>query len=153
MTLRGDRLPIPECDVYLRESFDHFRSCQVILIPDDLRAFVATELGSIWAIELLVLLRADPGRAWSTDELVRELRASAMVLGELLPRFKKLGLVETRDVGRWNWHPASPELEKLAEGIAKAYATTPLALIKAFAQQSRSQIHLLANAFKLKDDT
>jgi hypothetical protein len=124
---------------------------QALLIPNDLKGFLA-ELGSIWAIELLALLRANPLRAWSTDELVRELRASVMVVAELLPRFKKLGLVDSPEAGRWSWRPASTELEKLAEAVARAYATTPLALIKAVTQPN-SQIHLLADAFKLKDDT
>jgi hypothetical protein len=121
-----------------------------ILISDDLRSFVATELGSIWAIELLVLLRAEPNRAWTTDALVRELRASAMVLGELLPQFKKLGLVECPEAGCWSWHPASAGLDRLSEAVAKAYATTPVTLIKAVARP-QSQVHLLADAFKLKD--
>ena len=122
------------------------------MIPEDVRAFVADELGSIWAIELLVLLRADPRRAWSPEELVRELRASAMVVGELLPRFKKLGLVDSPEAGRWNWRPASPELERMSEAVARAYTTTPVALIKAISQQPTSQVHLLADAFKLKED-
>jgi hypothetical protein len=139
-----------ERDVYVRGSVAH-GGYRAVLISDDLRGFAANELGSIWAIELLVLLRADPGRAWSADELVRELRASAMVVGELLPRFRKLGLIESPEAGRWSWRPASADLERLSEAVARAYATRPIALIKAVAQQPNSQIHLLADAFKLKD--
>src|SRR5690348_1681970 len=123
----------------------------VALITDDVRGFVAAELGSIWAIELLVLLRADRQRAWSTDELVRELRASAMVVADILPRFRKLGLVDSPEAGRWIWNPQTAELSRLADAVARAYATTPVALIKAVAQP-KSQIHLLADAFKLKED-
>ena len=50
------------------------------------------------------------------------------------------------------WRPQSAELDKLSNAVARAYATTPVALIKAVAQQQKSQIHLLADAFKLKDD-
>lgn len=124
---------------------------EAALIPDDVRAFVVRDLGSIWAIELLVLLRDTAERPWSAEELVRELRASGMVVGELLPRFKNLGLVESPGHGRWVWRPVTPELDRLSGGVAKAYATTPVALAKTIAQ-AKTQIHLLADAFKLKGD-
>ena len=46
---------------------------------EDVLAFIRTTVKSVWSLELLLLLRRGAGRAWSADDLVREIRGSRAI--------------------------------------------------------------------------
>lgn len=98
---------------------------------DDLRAFIATSIGSIWVLELLLLLRRDPSRGWDAGAAVRELRSSPIVIDEAVARLRTAGLVAQDSVGLCRYHAASPRLERLASELEAAYATKPMMVINA----------------------
>lgn len=50
-------------------------------------AFVREHIRSVWAVELLLLLKRDPEFCWPAPELVRELRASTTLVNDNLQRF------------------------------------------------------------------
>jgi hypothetical protein len=121
-------------------------------LSDDLVEFVQTGLGSVWALKMMVAMMAEPNRAWSAAELVRELRASDTVISRLLDRFQQIGLaIEGKD-HTWHWRPAAPELEELANGVARAYAVTPFGVIQAIAEAPESRLRQFADAFRLRKD-
>jgi hypothetical protein len=108
---------------------------------------VRQHIGSVWSLELLLLLRGRPGEGWRPDALVRELRASAPLIERCLAKLQESGLIVNHD-GAWRFAPASPELERFCEQLAIAYQTRPVALISMIA--APSQVQDLANAFKFK---
>jgi hypothetical protein len=59
----------------------------------DLVEMVEYSFGSVWALELLLLLHRNPDRAWPTSDLVRELRSSDVVVAESIERLVASGLV------------------------------------------------------------
>ena len=81
-------------------------------------AFIRRNLKSVWALELLLLLRADRERGWSTAELVGELRASdSLVLG-ILEAFRRHGLVGGE--GDWRYAAEGPDAD-LCDQIEALY--------------------------------
>ena len=108
---------------------------------------VRQHIGSVWSLELLLLLRSRPAEAWRPEALVRELRASAPLIAGCLTTLQDAGLAVHED-GAWRFAPASPELERFCDQLAEAYQTRPVALISMIA--APSQVQDLANAFKLK---
>ena len=58
----------------------------------EISQFIRTYIPSVWALELLLLLRADPARRWSPAELLKELRASTSLVDENLANFERQGL-------------------------------------------------------------
>jgi hypothetical protein len=98
---------------------------------DDLLAFIASAIGSIWAIELLLLLKHDPGRGWDSASLVRELRSSSIVVDEALERLRVAGLVIQCPAGLHRYHAAPPELDEIASELEQIYRTKPTAVIRA----------------------
>ena len=48
----------------------------------DLIEFVEMSFGSVWSLELLLLLYRDPPRKWTSGELVHELRSSEVVVAQ-----------------------------------------------------------------------
>lgn len=98
---------------------------------DDVLAFIANSIGSVWALELLLLLKRDAGRGWDADSLVRELRGSPIVIDEALQRLRAAGLVIQVDAGTYRYRPASPQLDGIASKLEGVYAARPIAVIKA----------------------
>jgi hypothetical protein len=114
----------------------------------DLIVFVRQHVRSVWALELLLLMRADPERCWTPAELVRELRASATLVNDNLQRFLASGLVAP-EADCFRYAPANPTLEMLCAEIAAAYRDRPVAVINMIAKPS-DPLQSLADAFKFK---
>ena len=49
----------------------------------ELSSFIASSFHSVWALELLLLLKSEQ-RKWSPDELITALRASDLVLSQAI---------------------------------------------------------------------
>ena len=101
------------------------------MTEDDLLAFIATSIGSVWVLELLLLLRRDPVRGWEAGALVRELRSSPIVIQDALARLRAAGLMARDAMGMCRYHAASPRLDRLASELEAAYAARPMTVINA----------------------
>ena len=123
-------------------------------MPDspDLAAFVRQHMRSVWAVELLLILRRDRDRGWPPDELVAELRASTNLVDDVLAIFETGGLAVRDDAGLWRYRPAVPVLDELAGRLEQAYRERPVRIINLIAQPS-DPIQGLADAFKWRGET
>jgi hypothetical protein len=117
----------------------------VILSPEQL-AFIRRSLKSVWALELLMLLRADRQRAWSTAELVGELRASDNLVGRILEDFRRQGLVSGE--GGWRYAADAPDAD-LCDQLEALYRERPMTLIRAISTPP-DRLQALADAFRIK---
>ena len=120
------------------------------MAEQDLLAFIRASVRSVWALELLLLMRRHADRRWSVEELVRELRASTMVVTDGLRDFETAGLVARGD-GGFAYAPASPVLAGLCDALAQAYAERPVTLVNAIVSR-KDKMQSFADAFRLKDD-
>jgi hypothetical protein len=118
---------------------------------DDLLAFIATSISSVWALELLLLLKRDPGRSWDADSLIRELRSSPVVIDEALTRLQGAGLVMQDGTKRYRYQAAAPRLDQLVSELERAYAAMPMTVIKAIVAAPTDKLRAFSDAFKLKD--
>ena len=114
----------------------------------DLLAFIRRSIPSVWALDVLMLVRQPPRRSWSSDELVGELRASGSVVRGALTVLKREGLITQGDDGRIQFSPASALLEEITVALAEAYAERPVSVIKAIVSTEVS-LQALADAFRL----
>ena len=115
----------------------------------EINQFVRAYIPSVWALELLILLRSDPERRWSAVELLKELRASTSLVDENLARFERQGLA-LQDARGWHFAPANPHLEALAGELAALYRERPMFTIGLIARPDPLQA--LADAFRIKRD-
>ena len=116
----------------------------------DLLAFVREHIRSVWALELLLLLRRDRERCWPEADLVRELRASQMVVAANLEKLQDSALVVLDEKGCWRYAPASAAQDGLCEHIQTAYRERPVTVINMIAKPSPLQS--LADAFKFRGE-
>jgi hypothetical protein len=119
-------------------------------LAEDLVKFVQTQLGSVWALRLMLIMREEPARAWTVEPLRLELRASDILIASLLERFERTGLAIREEGDVWYWRPAIPEIDQLARDVADAYAVTPFGVIQAIAEAPTDRLRQFADAFRLK---
>jgi hypothetical protein len=117
---------------------------------DDVLLFIAASIGSVWALELLLLLKRDPDRSWNRESLVRELRSSPVVINEALQQLQSAGLATQDAAGVFRYHAASPELDVMASELEKTYATKPMTVIKAIVNARTDKLRAFSDAFKFK---
>jgi hypothetical protein len=117
---------------------------------ENLQAFIRSSIRSVWALELLLLMKRTPERDWPADALVRELRASDTVVSDALSHFETAGLVR-RGEGGYAYAPASPVLVGCCDALERMYRERPVAVVNLIAS-SRSKLQSFADAFRLKGE-
>jgi hypothetical protein len=101
------------------------------VVEQDIIAFIRVHLGSLYALELLLLIKQNRDRAWQPGELVRELRSSPTAVAEALRRLVQAGLVVEKPPGRYAFAPESPERERVAAEIERVYTSKPISSLEA----------------------
>lgn len=121
------------------------------MLTEEATRLIRGSIKSVWALELLLLLRRDR-RARTADELVRELQSSRAAVDDILAVFRQTGLVESLPGGNFRYYTANAELERGAESLERAYAERPLAVIKEILSAPNERLQTFSDAFKLKRD-
>jgi hypothetical protein len=121
------------------------------LLSASLLEFIHGAVRSVWAVELLLILRREPDRAWTADELVRELRGSAALVADNLAGFMVSGLVQETERGRFIYRPASPVLAELCDELEKEYRRRPVTVVQAIVARTTNHVQNLADAFRFRD--
>jgi hypothetical protein len=123
------------------------------VIPEDVIRILNHHVGSLWALELILLMRRTREREWSPRALDRELRASPGVIGLELPLLVVAGIVRETEPGKYRYEPASAELDATVERLATCYRDFPVATVRHVASHASNR-SLLAflEAFRFRSD-
>ena len=117
-----------------------------------LESFIANSFCSVWALELLKYLAANPGRFHSSDELIAALRASDAVVSQSVDNLSVAGLALTDSEGRVAFHEGSGEQAALVKGAIDFYGRSPDKVRRLIVAQSNPGVTAFADAFKLRKD-
>lgn len=117
---------------------------------DDLLRFIASSFRSVWALELLLVLKGDP-RVWPRDELVSTMRASELVVSNALDSLVAAGLASLEGGGA-RYMPVSDDVAKEVERTDKLYAARPDAVRRAIVSATAGDLTAFADAFRLRKD-
>ena len=121
-----------------------------MVLSDDALTLLRGSIRSVWALELLLLLRRTPDRDWSNGDLVSELRGSEVVVQEALAGFLGAGLLVAQTDGCHRYRPASPLLDQWVEEIEQAYATRPSAIIREIFAAPGNKVQIFADSFSFR---
>jgi hypothetical protein len=108
--------------------------------------------GSIWSLELLLLLRSRPEHHWTREEMIDALRASEQVLTRSTADLVAAGLVSVDGEGRACYAPSSPALEETVAAVAAFYASRPAAVRRIIVGGSADSVVNFADAFRFRRD-
>jgi hypothetical protein len=116
----------------------------------DLLQFITSSFRSVWALELLLVLKQEP-RIWTRLELVTTMRASELVVSKALDSLLAAGLASLEGEGA-RYMPVSQEVALNVERSAKHYAARPDAVRRAIVSASAGGLTAFADAFRLRKD-
>jgi hypothetical protein len=120
------------------------------VLDPELLTFVRSSIPSIWALELLLLLRrAAPGYL-TREELVQHLRATPMLIDRLLTQLTAARLVAANPDGAVRYECSGADIERLCDALAVAAEERPIALRDAIISMPRDKLRDFSEAFRFK---
>jgi hypothetical protein len=117
----------------------------------DVLNFVRSSIGSVWALEMLALVGANPERAWRFEELVHELRSSPAAVSGAALLLQQAGLVAKVGDDTCRYRPISPDLDHIGQLVRKIYAVKPATVIGSIFQSQDEKLRAFAAAFRFKE--
>jgi hypothetical protein len=118
-------------------------------LPDEVRALILAYVVTIAQIDMLLLLRADPDRAWTAPALARELRIGEAYAAAELERFEARGFL-LREGDSYRYAPKSGEIAAAVSALASAYVTHPVAIVSLVYSRPAQDLRTFVDAFRLR---
>lgn len=121
-------------------------------LPSQARQFIRDRITSVAQLELLLLLRTNPARAWTANELSSELRVQPTWARTELDHMCSQGLLSKTDdpEPHFCYRPATAELEDSVTAVAQAYLVHRVSVVEMIYSRSTDTIRAFADAFKLR---
>ena len=116
---------------------------------DELANFIGSSFSSVWALELLLLLKRE-ARSCRTEELVTSLRASYAVVEKALQSLTAAGLAGDDGTG-FAYMPITPEVASLVDETERLYRSRPDRIRRLIVASSNKGLAAFSDAFRLKD--
>jgi DNA-binding IclR family transcriptional regulator len=117
---------------------------------ESLLEFAASSFSSVWALELLLVLKGQP-TPWPRAELVTTLRASELVVTRALESLLAAGLVSI-DGDEAAYMPVNDKVAAKVDALEKLYAARPNSVRRAIVASSSGGATAFADAFKFRKD-
>ncbi len=116
---------------------------------NELSSFISSSFRSVWALELLLLLKRET-TARSSEELVAQMRASSSVVEKSLQELVAAGLAGL-DGSTARYMPVSPAVAALVDETEDLYALRPDRVRRLIVGVSNRGLAAFSDAFRLKD--
>lgn len=122
-------------------------------ISDRVRQFVLENIDSVELLEVLRLLASDPTRAWSPDQVSRELRSSPTSIAKRLADLGVRGILEVSVDPTFSYRFAvqDPELRATVEELVQIYPQFRSRLIRLIYSKPNDKITVFADAFRFRE--
>jgi DNA-binding MarR family transcriptional regulator len=120
--------------------------------PTELEQFLAQQIESLAELEALLLIRKQPEHQWNCDDMSRQLYITADMCAGLLAELERRGFlrrVPDTD-GSYQYHPASPDLDRLLGELAALYQERRVAVITQIYSRPVKKVQTFADAFRLR---
>lgn len=125
-------------------------------IPKDIQQFLWRIVDSIMQLEVLLLLRTQPQRFWTSSDLARELRIDpAGAKQQIIPLVER-GVIraQTPDGNSFAYGALSPQDDAMIEAIARHYVERRVTVVTLIysrpLDQSNDPARRFAEAFRLR---
>jgi hypothetical protein len=103
------------------------------MVPAAVRRFIEERIESVGLLDVLLLLHAEPRRAWTPAQLSREVRSErhwAEVHLEYLRSQALLTTTQGPDGPAYRYDPSSRELDGVVGELSEAFRKQPVSVIK-----------------------
>ena len=113
-------------------------------IPSEVRRFIAAHVESVSILEVLLLLHAEPDRAWIVEDVAAKLVTKPQAAAGFLRHLSEHGLASEQD-GRFRYAP-----HRAVDALAAAYAARRHTVISLIFDRPDPAASALADAFRFR---
>ena len=117
----------------------------------EIENFIGSSFRSIWSLDLVQFLNAQPEHSFSKEELITALRASDAVISQSIASLAAAGLVLV-DQERIKLHIADDRSKELISSAIQLYAKSPDKVRRLIISAASPGITAFADAFRLRKD-
>lgn len=123
-------------------------------LPDDIRRFVTSHIASVLQLEALLLMRTEPEREWTAEEVSRSLYAAPSAIADQLFDLEAKGLIVRSNAPQpgFRYHPVNGELAAVVERLADLYRERRVAVIALIYSEVTDSARTFADAFRLRKE-
>ena len=119
-------------------------------VPDDVARLIASHIDSVEKLEILLLLRGERDRVWTSDQVSRELRRNPSSVSRCLKQLRERGLLSGSTRDGFTFQPSEPALEQQVDRLAETYATRRVSVIQLIVANPMDSVTTFADAFRLR---
>jgi hypothetical protein len=120
-------------------------------LPEDVQRFIVEHVNSVEQLETLLLLRSDPQKLWTVDEVSHALYTQPAAAQMRLADLQARGLLAAQADGRWKYG-ATGDADELVGRLADLYRDRRVTVITLIYSKPQQQVQAFADAFKLRKD-
>lgn len=123
-------------------------------IKPRVKQFITDHIESVMQLEVLLLVAAQPGRVWTSNELAQELRIDEAWVDGQLRAMATSGLVSMEEASppRFRYDPRTAELGQAVAELAQAYADRRVTVIGMIFSKPVDKLRTFADAFRIRKD-
>jgi hypothetical protein len=121
-------------------------------IAPEVISFLGENIESVLALELLLLLRNDPSRAFTSSDLAHQLKIDSAHAEAQLAGFCQRGLLSRGEATptTYRYAPQSAQIDATVAAVAAAYATHRVTIIGLIFSKPTSTLKTFADAFRIR---
>jgi len=121
-------------------------------IPTNVRRFLHDQIESVVQVEVLLLMQAEPTRAFGSTDLVQALRVEPAWAAAQLSDLCGRGILAEAGPGSYRYAPRAAEVADAVTGLARAYADRRVTVIGLIYAKPSEPLRSFADAFRLRRD-
>jgi hypothetical protein len=118
--------------------------------PPDVKEFIRQNIHSLAQLEVLLALREEPSRCWTTDEITSRLYLQPQMVSGLLSDLVRRGFAVREDTGV-RYQPANQVAAGLIERLAQLYHDRRVAVTTEIFSKPIDSLRAFADAFRLRE--
>ena len=123
-------------------------------VPNSVQTFIAERIGSIFQLEVLLLMHRSAPRQFTPGDVAHELRIDPSWAAQCLAQLSAGGLLVSTDgpPPRYHYGTASVELNVTVEQLARAYSTHRVTITAMIFNKPPDALRSFADAFRIRKD-
>lgn len=121
---------------------------------NDVKQFIEQNVESLAQLEMLLLMRQDPGRAWDAAEIAKALYIPPEMAESFLLDFTRRGYIQTNlpTTMRFVYGPLDENLSRLIDEVVTAYQERRVAITSLIYSKPLNKVQTFADAFRLRKE-
>lgn len=120
-------------------------------LTTELKEFIAEHIHSIAQLEILLMLRSEPQRCWTIDEVTQKLYLQREMTAQLLAEIAQRGLSVRTETG-FRYRPNSDTDRTTIDDLAHIYHERRVAVIAEIFSKPQDSLRAFSDAFRLRKE-